>query len=225
MKFGVCENLPVPVLWGGKQMRKYGLLDYHSHKTISLCVDGRRVLMPSTSWMVATMEMREEAQGKARKAYTPFLPSQGRLTNMVMGGRKTINMPAILYPGKDNIVRVGRHNARVDEGYNEVLVNNLDEITRMYGEWIIPIECITNGEAHVIVRNNADQPVRLNPGVLELTVRPALTLPRVISQSELGKLGKLSDTEVDPAVPQSTPKPPRVSKDGKGARARDCEHS
>ena len=225
MKFGVCENLPVPVLWGGKQMRKYGLLDYHSHKTISLCVDGRRVILPSTSWMVATMEMREEARGKARKAYTPFLPSQGRLTNMVMGGRKTINMPAILYPGKDNIVRVGRHNARVDEGYNEVLVNNLDEIHRMYGEWIVPIECITNGEAHVIVRNNADQPVRLNPGALELTVRPALTLPRVISQSELGKLGKLSDTEVDPAVPQATPTSPRVSRDGKGARARDCEHS
>ena len=184
-------------------MRKYELLDYHTAKTISIKVEGRRVIMPSTSWMVATMEMREEVQGKPRRAYQPFLPSQGRLANMVMGGRQTINMSAILYPGRDNIVRVGRHNARVDEGYNEVLVSNREEFARIYGEWLIPMECITNGEAHVIVRNNADQPVRLNPGVLELTVRPALTLPRVISPSEISKLERLSDTEVNSTTSQA----------------------
>ena len=37
-----------------------------------------------------------------------------------------------------------------------------------------------------------------------MTVRPALTLPRVISASELDKMGKLSDTDVAPALPQST---------------------
>ena len=57
----------------------------------------------------------------------------------------------------------------------------------------MPVECITNGEAHVIVRNNADQPVRLNPGALELTVRPAPSLPRIMSPREIEKLGKLSD--------------------------------
>ena len=203
MKFGVCENLPVPVLWGGKQMRKYGLLDYHSNKTISLKVDGRRVITPSTSWMAATMEMRTEVTGKLHKAYHPFLPSLGRLSNMVMGGRRTINMPAILYPGRDNIVRVGRHNARVDEGYNEVLVTNREEFARIYGEWLVPIECVTNGEAHVIVRNNADQPVRLNPGTLELMVRPALSLPRIITPSEISRLRNEGDTDVNSTTSQA----------------------
>ena len=204
MKFGVCESLPVPVLWGGKQMRRYGLLDYHSTKTLALTVGGRKVILPSTSWMAATMEMREEVQGKPRKAYQPFLPSQGRLTNMVLGGRKTINMAAILYPGRDNIVRVGRHNARVDEGYNEVLVTNLEEVTRIYGEWIVPMECITNGEAHVIVRNNADQPVRLNPGALELIVRPAIEMPRIMTSSDIDKLSRLRDPATESGEPSAT---------------------
>ena len=74
---------------------------------------------------------------------------------MVMGGRKTINMPAVLYSGKDNIVRVGRQNARIEEGYNEVLVDNHEEFKQKFGSWLVPIECITNGEAFIIVRNNS----------------------------------------------------------------------
>ena len=185
MKFGLCESLPVPILWGGKQMRRYGLLDYHSVKTLSLKVKGVRFITPSTSWLGATVEMGEEVDGKARKAYQPFLPSRERLANMVMGGRDTINMPAILYPGRDNVVRVGRHNARIDEGYNEVLVTNLDEVAATYGEWVVPIECVTNGEAFIIVRNNADQPIRLTPGALKLSIRPAVTLPRILSPREV----------------------------------------
>ena len=45
----------------------------------------RRVILLFTSWLAATMEMREEVQGRPRKAYQPLLPSQGRLTNMAMG--------------------------------------------------------------------------------------------------------------------------------------------
>ena len=74
---------------------------------------------------------------------------------MVTGGRQTINMPAILYPGRDSVVRVARHNARVDEGYNEVLVDNLDDFASVYGRWVTPMECITNGESFVVVRNNS----------------------------------------------------------------------
>jgi hypothetical protein len=75
MKFGVCESLPVPVLWGGKQMRKYGLLDYHAVKTVAMTVEEKRIILPSTSWMAAAMEMREEAQAKgnaARRMYLSF---------------------------------------------------------------------------------------------------------------------------------------------------------
>ena len=103
------------------------------------------------------------------------------MVNMVMGGRRTINLPAILYPGKDNIVRVGRNNARIDEGYNEVLVENAEEFKLKFGSWLVPIESITNGEAFIIVRNNSSAPVRLNPGELEIPVKPTVALPRVLS--------------------------------------------
>jgi hypothetical protein len=119
MKFGVCARVCLSLCCGveSKCESMDRLLDYHAAKTVAMTVEEKRIILPSTSWMAATMEMRDEAQGKCRKAYVPFLPSQGRLANMVMSGRKTINMAAILYPGRDNIVRVGRHNVRVDEGY------------------------------------------------------------------------------------------------------------
>jgi hypothetical protein len=168
MKFGLCEQLPVPVLWGGKQMRGYDLLDYHSSKTLSLRLGGTRYITPSTSWLGATLNMGEELEGKIKKAYRQFLPSRERLVNMVKGGRETINMPAILYPGRDSVVRVGRHNARVDDGYNEVLINNLEEFQKTYGSWVAPMECITNGEAFIVVRNNSEQAILLTPGALSL---------------------------------------------------------
>ena len=185
MKFGLCENLPVPVLWGGKQMRKYDVLDYHTNKTLSLKLKGVRYIVPSTSWTAATLEMEEDTVGKIKKAYRPFIPSRERLTNMVLGGRQTINMPAILYPGRDNLVRVGRYNARVDEGYNEVLVNNREEFALTYGDWVVPIECVCNGEAFVIVRNNAEKAIRLTPGALKLSITPTVTLPRVLYPREV----------------------------------------
>ena len=36
MRFGLCDSLPVPVLWGGRQMRKYNLVDYHKNKVLSI---------------------------------------------------------------------------------------------------------------------------------------------------------------------------------------------
>jgi exodeoxyribonuclease III len=192
MKFGLCEALPVPVLWGGKQMRKAGLLDYHDQKTLSIRMSGQRYIIPSRSWLAATMEMGTEVEGKALKAYRPFIPSKERLANMVMGSRETINLPAILYPGRDNVVRVGRHNARIDEGYNEVLVENLEEFTWTYGEWVVPIECVTNGEAFIIVRNNAEKAIRLSPGALRLTIRPAVSLPTVVSPREVMQKSSVS---------------------------------
>ena len=49
-----------------------------------------------------------------------------------------------------------------------------------------------------------DVPIWVTTDSGSMTVRPALTLPRVISASELDKMGKLSDTDVAPALPQST---------------------
>jgi hypothetical protein len=122
MKFGLCENLPVPILWGGKEMREFGLLDYHCNKVLSLKLgDGLRYVTQSTSWLVAAAEMSGLTNDKVRRAYREFIPSLDRLTNMVRGERNGRSIPGILYPGKDNIVRIGRRSARVDEGYSEVL--------------------------------------------------------------------------------------------------------
>jgi hypothetical protein len=37
-------------------------------------------------------------------------------------------MPTVLDSGRDTVVRVGRHNARVDETYNEVVALNGEEV-------------------------------------------------------------------------------------------------
>ena len=97
MQFGLCENLPVPILWGGSQMRGYDLLDYHANKVMTLKIDGQRVATKSTSWLVAAAEMSELKNKHWRKVYKDFIPSQDRLTNMVRGQRVTHNMAAIFY--------------------------------------------------------------------------------------------------------------------------------
>jgi exodeoxyribonuclease III len=196
MRFGLCDNLPVPILWGGKQMRKYELEDHHSTKTLSMTVRGCRYLAPSISWLAATGAMGEITDSKLKKAYKPFRPSQERLANIVLGGRKAANLPAILYPGRDNLVRVGRNGARVDEGYNEILVLNGEELAEQYGEWVVPIDCVTNGEAFLIVRNNSDQPVRLSPGVIKIEIRPAVSFPKVVAPGDLERYKGFSSPAV-----------------------------
>ena len=75
MSFGVCENLPVPILWGGKQMRKYELLDHQSERIISMKFGPlERWQMPSISWLVACAEMRDVIKDKRYKALKPFVP-------------------------------------------------------------------------------------------------------------------------------------------------------
>jgi exodeoxyribonuclease III len=188
MKFGLCSMLPVPVLWGGNQMRKHELLDYHTQKTLSLKMNGNRYITPSSSWMTAANEMKDETSGRNRKACRSFIPSRERLANLVVGGRLTFNMEAILYPGRDNIVRVARHNARVDEGYNEVLITNHKEFEETYGNWVVPIDSVCNGEAFFVVRNNAEQPIRLSAGALKLEIKPTVIMPRILMPREVLKL-------------------------------------
>ena len=188
MQFGLCENLPVPILWGGSQMRGYDLLDYHSTKVLTMKVEGERVATPSSSWLVAAAEMSELTDKRWRKIYSDFIPSRDRLTTMVKGERKTHNMPALLYPGKDSVVRIGRHNARVDEGYNHIVCMNPDKVAEIYSGWVQVIDSVANGEATIIVRNNSEQALRLPAGLLEIAVRPAIEIPRAMSAGELGKV-------------------------------------
>ena len=61
LTFGVCEDLPVPILWGGKQMRRYGLVDYHDQKLLSLRPEGvvgsPEYAVESTSWLIAAADI------------------------------------------------------------------------------------------------------------------------------------------------------------------------
>ena len=196
MQFGLCESLPVPILWGGSQMRGYDLLDYHSNKVVTMNVKGERVATPSSSWLVAAAEMSELTDKRWRKIYSDFIPSRERLTNMVKGERKTHNVPALLYPGKDSVVRVGRHNARVDEGYNQITCLNPDKVAEVYSGWVQVIDSVANGEATIIVRNNSEQALRLPAGLLEIGVSPVIEIPRAMSALEFQKVqGPVEEAE------------------------------
>ena len=199
MKFGVCEGLPVPILWGGAQMRSYDLVDYHSNKTLSMRLGpaGERHITKSVSWLVAVTEMGLLENPKIKKAYRDFLPTADRLAQMVKGERKTINMPAVLYPGRDNVVRVGRHNARVDEGYNEVVVLNREEVNSQYGNWLVVMDSVANGEGFIIVRNNSSHAISLAPGALSIAIRPAVCLPRVMTATDARKSPVVESVEPD----------------------------
>jgi hypothetical protein len=192
MKFGVCDSLPVPILWGGKQMRRYDLLDYHRNKVLSLNISGGRYMTGSTSWLVAATEMTQIANPKIKKAYKAFCPTRERLSNMIRGERRTINMPTVLYPGRDTVVRVGRHNARVDEGYNEVIALNGEEVMGQYKGWVVVMDSVSNGEAFIIVRNNSEQAISLPAGTLNIAIRPAICLPRILSRADVQKVVEAS---------------------------------
>lgn len=110
LHFGVCESLPVPLLWGGEEMRNFDLVDYHSKKILSMKLgdnaEGPKYVTKSMSWLVAAAEMAGQEDPRYRKVYRDFIPSTNRMANMVKGERQTINMPAVLLPNRDNIVRV-----------------------------------------------------------------------------------------------------------------------
>ena len=103
---------------------------------------------------------------------------------MVKGQRVTHNMVAILHPGKDSVVKIGRHNARVDEGYNQIVCLNPEVINSAYGGWVQVIDSMAHGEASIIVRNNSEQSLRLPAGFISIAVRPAIEIPRAMSATE-----------------------------------------
>ena len=99
LRFGVCSQLPVPILWGGVQMRKYNVVDYHKNRTLAMTLsDGIEYLVPSTSWMMALTQMKAIEKGGLRKIYSPFFPTAHQMSNMVRGERATYNLAAVLYP-------------------------------------------------------------------------------------------------------------------------------
>ena len=165
------------------------MLDYHQAKVLSVLIDGERWITPSTSWLAASVEMAELTAPKVKKAYKEFVPTPSRMTNMIRGERRTINMPTVLYPGRDTVVRVGRHNARIDEGYNEVIALNGEAVMAKFGGWIAVMDSVANGEAFIIVRNLTKHAISLASGELDIAIRPAVVcLPRILSATDVQKL-------------------------------------
>ena len=151
MTFGVSDNLPVPLLWGGGQMRRKDLIDHHKRKTLSLLVDSERWEMPSMSWLVASSQMKVVVDQPAYHGLKEFIPTKERLVNICHGGRVAHNMSGILTPGRQSVVRLSRHNAQVDEGYNFVEVLNEEEVERTWGNKLIICPSASTGEAFLIV--------------------------------------------------------------------------
>lgn len=178
MSFGVCSSLPVPILWGGGQMRKYKLLDLHHQKSLAFTLpEGDRYMTKSSSWLVASAEMRDNMTRALRKPLGRFAPSKERLTNMVKGSREAFNMYTVLYPGRENVVKVNRKNACIDQGFNVITCSNIDELEKEFGDMITVIDSVSNGEAHVVVRNCTDTALSLPAGRIHVTVTPAISMP------------------------------------------------
>jgi exodeoxyribonuclease III len=73
-------------------------------------------------------------------------------------------------------------------GLKEVVLLNGDAIKEIYGDWLTVIDSVANGEAFIIVRNNSEKAMRLSPGALEIAIRPALCLPRILTPCEVKSL-------------------------------------
>ena len=191
MSFGVCRALPVPILWGGGEMRKKGMRDYHDCQVVSLMdEDGQRFITPSRSWISTCRKMEESEDRAVKHAYKGFLPSRERLVQMVMGERLTGNTQGILYPKTQSVVRLGRKNARIDEGYNEVALVNRQEIEDLFGGKVEVVDSVCQGEAFAVVINYSNEAIKLPAGTLSIVVRPAISLPTLLNAEQVRASGQ-----------------------------------
>ena len=199
MSFGVCRALPVPILWGGGEMRKKGMRDYHDCQVVSLMdEDGQRFITPSRSWISTCREMEESEDRAVKHAYKGFLPSRERLVQMVMGERLTGNTQGILYPKTQSVVRLGRKNARIDEGYNEVALVNRQEIEDLFGGKVEVVDSVCQGEAFAVVINYSNEAIKLPAGTLSIVVRPAISLPTLLNAEQVRASGQNGKGENEP---------------------------
>ena len=143
-------------------MIKRDLIDGHGRKTLSLLLDNNeRWQMPSLSWLVtcAQMKLAVEENKQLYSPLIPFIPSRDLLLSMVKGERSAHNLPGMLAPLRSTVLKVSRHNARVDEGFNDVEVVNAEEILQEWGSKIEVWPSSSTGEAHIVVHNFTDMPM------------------------------------------------------------------
>ena len=163
-------------------MSKRDLIDGHGRKTLSLLLDNNeRWQMPSLSWLVtcAQMKLAVEENKQLYSPLSPFIPSRDLLLSMVKGERFAHNLPGMLAPLRSTVLKVSLHNARVDEGLDDVEVVNAEEILQEWGSKIEVWPSFSTGEAHIVVHNFTDMPMFFPAGKIQVFIRPALTIPIV----------------------------------------------
>jgi hypothetical protein len=74
------------------------------------------------------MKLAVEDNKQLYSSFIPFIPSRDLLSGMVKGERFAHNLPGMLAPRRSTVLKVSRHNARVNEGFNDVEVINTEEI-------------------------------------------------------------------------------------------------
>ena len=158
-------------------MRSMDLIDHYKRKTLSMLVDSERWEMPSMSWLVASSQMKVVVDKPEYSGLKDFIPTKERLVNICHGGQVAHNMSGILTPGRQSVVRLSRHNARVDEGYNFVEVLNIYEVEKEWGHRLIICPSASTGEAFLIIQNVTQSPIWLPAGSIKVTVKPAIALP------------------------------------------------
>ena len=99
MSFGVVDELPVPILWGGKQMREQECHDLHERKTLTMTPEGKesRYATTTTSWLRACQEIQKYQDNRVLKAIKHLLPSPCRMVNLATGARPTPQMWELHY--------------------------------------------------------------------------------------------------------------------------------
>jgi hypothetical protein len=118
-----------------------------------------------------------QKERKMSKALKEFLPTADRMANMVKVGRVAGNKHAALTPGRNNLVQMQRKNCLIDEGTNELMLLNEEEIFEIYGIMITVMPTIAHGEAFLTVKNHTDTTLSLPGGQLQVEIIPSLSLP------------------------------------------------
>ena len=97
MTFGIVDELPVPILWGGKQMRLLECHDLHERKVLTFKrEEDQRFSIPTASWLAACHQIGECGDTRIKKALKDLLPSKERMVNMATGTRQTTNVGAAI---------------------------------------------------------------------------------------------------------------------------------
>jgi hypothetical protein len=72
--------------------------------------------------------------------------------------------------------------------------------------WVVEMDSVSKGEAFIIVRNNSEQAISLPAGTLNITIRPIICLPRILSRADVQKVEAAKSEPEDPAADPNSPK-------------------